>query len=79
MTGYTADPETGAPLCDDCAAVDHVRACSAAWCQCWCVVESGRVLAMDDREMDKLRVVASELEAERRGSLRDLTAERFQR
>jgi hypothetical protein len=36
-----------------------------------------RARELDDRDADKLAVVAAELAAERLGSLRDLTAERF--
>jgi hypothetical protein len=80
----TAYPETGAPLCADCA-VGACRTvagflCDAQWCQCPCVAdrdEAARARELDDRDPDKLAVVAAELAAERIGSLRDLTAERF--
>jgi len=85
MAGYVADAETGAPLCPDCA-VDACRTvpgflCLMRWCQCLCVADRDDTVArareLDDRHPDKLAVIAAELEAERRGSLRDLTAERF--
>lgn len=70
MTAYAADPDTGAPLCADCAVV-----------ACRCVADrddtAARARELDDRDPDKLAVVAAELAAERLGCLRDLTAERF--
>jgi hypothetical protein len=81
VTAYAADPDTGAPLCADCA-VAACRSvagflCDAQWCQCLCVSDRDRARELDDRDPDKLAVVAAELAAERIGPLRDLTAERF--
>jgi hypothetical protein len=81
VTAYVAD-QSGAPLCPDCA----VGACFAlsGWqceaeaCRCSCR-ELDRARELDDRDPDKLAVVAAELAAERIGDLRGLTAERFGR
>lgn len=74
MTEYAADTD-GAVICVDClhGACVSSGPCETEACQCEC----GRAGELDDRPPDKLHVVANELEAERRGDPRDLTAERY--
>lgn len=84
MTEYAADTD-GAVVCVDClhgACVTGGRWCEAEHCRCECrnrliADDADRARDMDDRPDDKLAIIANELETERRGNLRDLTAERF--
>jgi hypothetical protein len=78
--------------CADCAIGEHglcVGPVEGDWCQCGCQPGPDRAADfipgfipeppdLDDRPVDKLAVIAAELAAERTGSLRDLTAERYQ-
>jgi hypothetical protein len=79
VTTYAAD-ESGACVCADCAVGAYFALsgwqCEADACRCSCR-DLDRARELDDRDPDKLAVVAAELAAERIGSLRDLTAERF--
>lgn len=82
MTAYVADHETGDPLCPDCAVSACISVsyeCRDAGCRCACRTDpdADRARELDDREPDKLHVIANELEREMWPDLRDLTAERF--
>jgi hypothetical protein len=91
MSDYVADPDSGKPVCTDCAVGACVSVagwhCQAEACCCGCRPESDRAADFipgfipqqpDDRPADKLAVIAAELAAERTGNLRDLQAERYQ-
>lgn len=90
MTLYAAD-EDGATVCLECVHGMCVGRgpCEAPECQCDCNHddEADRARELDDREPDKLEVIAAELEremwpktdAERRRLLHTLTKERFGR
>lgn len=89
MTLYAQD-EDGACICVDCIhggcnATCPPTPCEHDECQCSCMrdPEADRARELDDREPDKLAVIAAEMESERHGdvpgrySVDDLTAERF--
>lgn len=83
MTTYVADHETGNPLCPRCsvsACIGNYE-CRDEGCRCACRIDpdTDRARELDDREPDKLAVIANELDRERTGDLRELTAERFGR
>lgn len=78
MTTYV-DGGDGMPQCTDCANGECITAgqfCEDPFCYCGCGLGAQR---LDDRPADRLAMVANELERERNGNLRDLTAERFGR
>lgn len=85
MTAYSADHEAHVPLCDDCihgGCITSGIPCDAEDCRCDCGIcgdgshRADRARELDDRPADKLAVIANELDRERYGNLRDLSAER---
>lgn len=75
MTEYAADTD-GATVCVDCLHGGCVAAgapCEAEACMCEC----NRAPLLDARPLDKLHVIANELEREARPAPEELTAERF--
>lgn len=79
MTLYAAD-EDGAVVCIDCIYGVCVGRgpCEAEACQCDCNRDAERAREADDREPNKLTVIANELDRERYDPAA-LVAERFGR